>query len=197
MRGKVDTSPTPVITFSERDMKYKPPRQDEPMVISVVTTKYKVERPTDLEACSRKLYGFAGTKVTIKGVIELETMFGERNHAHTIPVLYTVVDVDASYNIIMGRPTLNKLGVVVSTLHLCMKYPKGQEVGRVWVDHRIIRQCYEDNLRIGSQPSRAGESDVNMLELNLDPKCEDERERPLPAEELKEVTIGPKPAHKI
>ncbi|RDX87835.1 hypothetical protein CR513_30632, partial [Mucuna pruriens] len=86
----------------------------------------------------------------------------------------------------MGRPTLNKLRVVVSTLHLCMKYPVGQEVGRVWVDHRVARRCYENSLRIGSQLSQAGEPNVNVLNLNLDPMCEDERERPLLAEDLKE-----------
>ncbi|RDY01914.1 hypothetical protein CR513_14699, partial [Mucuna pruriens] len=35
-----------------------------------------------------------------------------------------------------------------------------------------------------------------MLDLDLDPRCEDERERPLLVEDLKEVSIGPKPAHK-
>ncbi|RDX60880.1 hypothetical protein CR513_60945, partial [Mucuna pruriens] len=111
-------------------------------------------------------------------------------------VLYTVVDVDVSYNIIIGRSTLNKLGVVVSTLHLCMKYPMGQEVGRVWTDHRVTRRCYEYNLRIGSQPSQAEEPDMNVLDLYLDHRCEDECERPLLAEDLKEVSIGPKPTHK-
>ncbi|RDY01912.1 hypothetical protein CR513_14696, partial [Mucuna pruriens] len=173
VHGKANTTPTSMITFNERDMRYEPPRQDEPMVILVVTAEYKVERvlidqgssanilywsnykrlglqPANLEACSGKLYGFAGEQVTIKGVIELETTFGERGHARTIPMLYTIIDVDASYNIIMGRPTLNKLGGVVSTLHLCIKYSVGQEVRRVWADHRVARRCYEDRLRIGS-----------------------------------------------
>ncbi|RDX90307.1 hypothetical protein CR513_27836, partial [Mucuna pruriens] len=122
-------------------MRYELPRQDEPMVISVVTAEYKVER------------------VTIKGVIELETMFGEQTHARTIPVLYIIVDVDASYNIIMGKPALN-------------------------------------SLRIGSQPSQARETNVNVLDLDLDPRCKDKHERPLPAKDLKEVSIGPKLAHK-
>ncbi|RDY04066.1 hypothetical protein CR513_12274, partial [Mucuna pruriens] len=87
----------------------------------------------------------------------------------------------------MGRSILNKLGVVVSTLHLCMKYPVGQDVERVWVDHQ----------RIGSRPSRANEPNVNVLDLDLDPRCEDERERPLTAEDLKEVSIGPNPAHRM
>ncbi|RDX94956.1 hypothetical protein CR513_22601, partial [Mucuna pruriens] len=68
--------------------------------------------------------------------------------------------------------------------------------GRVWVDHQVARRCYEASLRIGSQPSRAEELDVNVLDLDLDPRCEDERERPVPTEDLKEVSIGPKSAHK-
>ncbi|RDX83157.1 hypothetical protein CR513_35953, partial [Mucuna pruriens] len=44
VQGKANITPTLVITFSKRDMSYEPPRQDEPMVISVVMTEYKVEK---------------------------------------------------------------------------------------------------------------------------------------------------------
>ncbi|RDX73939.1 hypothetical protein CR513_46373, partial [Mucuna pruriens] len=49
-----------------------------------------------LELCLSTLYGFVGKQVMIKGIIELETTFRERSHAHNIPILYTVVDVEAS-----------------------------------------------------------------------------------------------------
>ncbi|RDX92555.1 hypothetical protein CR513_25304, partial [Mucuna pruriens] len=127
VQARVDATPLPIITFSKKDMRYEPPRQDEPMVVSMITTEYKVEKGSSanilywstyrklglsaasLEECSGTLYGFAGEQVTIMRVIELETTFGEGNHVHSIPVLYTMVDVNVSYNIIMGRPTLNKL----------------------------------------------------------------------------------------
>ncbi|RDY06982.1 Retrovirus-related Pol polyprotein from transposon 17.6, partial [Mucuna pruriens] len=183
------------------------------MVISVVVAKYKVERvlidqgssanklywsaymkmglkPIDMEPCIGKLYRF----VEIRGAVELETTFGKGKHTQTILILYMVVDVEASYNIIMGRSTLNKLGTIVSTYHLCLKYPVGKEVGRVWTDHRVARRCYEDSLKIGSW--LANRSDVNVLDLDLDPRCDDDRERPLPAEELKEINISPDPTHK-
>ncbi|RDX98921.1 hypothetical protein CR513_18110, partial [Mucuna pruriens] len=117
----------------------------------------------------------------------------ERSYVRIIPVLYTVVDVEASYNVIIGRPVLNKLGAVVFSYHLCMKYPVGKEVGRVWVDHQVARHCCEDSLGIGSRPARADRSDLNMLDLDLNPRCEDERERPLPTKDLKEINI---PTHK-
>ncbi|RDX60881.1 hypothetical protein CR513_60946, partial [Mucuna pruriens] len=38
-----------MITFSERDMRYEPPRKDEPMVISVVTSREGHNRPGELD----------------------------------------------------------------------------------------------------------------------------------------------------
>ncbi|RDY12366.1 hypothetical protein CR513_02858, partial [Mucuna pruriens] len=217
VRGNVDVTPTPVITFGERDMRYDPPRHDEPMVILVVVAEYKVERvlidqgssvnilywsmymkmglkPIDMEPCTGKLYGFTGEQVEIRGEIELETTFGEGNHTRTISILYTIVDVEASYNIIMGQPMLNKLDAVVSTYHLCMKYPVKKEVGRVWANHRVVRRCYEDRLRVGSRS--ANRMDVNVLDFDLDPRCDSDHKRSLSAEDLKEINIGPDPMHK-
>ncbi|RDX67625.1 hypothetical protein CR513_53471, partial [Mucuna pruriens] len=191
VRERADLTPPPMISFDERDMRYKPPRHDEPMVISIEVAEYKVERvlidqgsstnilywstykklglqPTDMEPCVGKLYGFTGEQVEIRGGIELETTFGERSYARTIPVLYTIVDVEASYKVILGRPTLNKLGAVISTYHLCMKYPVGKEVRRVWADHRVVRRYYEDSLRIDSRLAQANMSNVNVLDLDLD-----------------------------
>ncbi|RDX67679.1 hypothetical protein CR513_53410, partial [Mucuna pruriens] len=212
VRGNADATPTLMITFGERDMRYDPSRHDKPMVISVVVAEYKVEKvlidqgssanilywstymrmglkPINMEPCTGKLYGFASKQVEIRGAVELETTFGEGNHTRTISILYTIVDVEASYNIIMGRSTLNKLGVVVSTYHLCMKYPMRKEVGRVWADHRVARRCYEDSLRIGSQPANRPNLNVLDFDLDLDPRL-------LPIEDLKEINIGPDPAHK-
>ncbi|RDX76894.1 hypothetical protein CR513_43069, partial [Mucuna pruriens] len=138
--------------------------------------------------CSRILYGFAGEQEPIKGVIELKTTFGEGNCVRSILVLYTIMDIDMPYNIIMGRPALNKLGAVVSTLHLCMKYSVGKEVGSVWVDTQVAQRCYEDSLRTDSA--------VNVLDLDLDPRCWFEYEKPLLVEDLKEVHIRPSTAHK-
>ncbi|RDX76997.1 hypothetical protein CR513_42938, partial [Mucuna pruriens] len=76
-------------------------------------------------------------------------MFEEDDCAQSIPVLYMVVDVDESYNIIVGQLALNKLGAVVSTLHLCMKFLVGRRVGNVWADFWLAQHCYEDGLRIG------------------------------------------------
>ncbi|RDX68883.1 Retrovirus-related Pol polyprotein from transposon 17.6, partial [Mucuna pruriens] len=192
--------PFPVITFDDRDMRYESSQLDKPMVISVVAVEYKIKRvlidqggsanilywstykklglpSTNLDECSGMLYGFTGNQVPIKRVIELKTMFWEDDCVRSIPVIYTIVDVDASY-IIMRQPTLNRLGAVVSTLHLCMKIPIRRRVGSVWADSRLAQCCYEDSLRVGSQPSRF------------------EHERPFLVEDLKEIQTRPSTAHK-
>ncbi|RDX90935.1 hypothetical protein CR513_27152, partial [Mucuna pruriens] len=66
----------------------------------------------------------------------------------------------------MDSLALNKLGAMVSTLHLGMKRSMGRPPG------------------------------VNVLDFDVNPRCEDECERPLLIENLKEVNIRPKPAHK-
>jgi len=50
-------------------------------------------------------------------------MFGEGDTAKTIDVKYMVVNVLSSYNIILVWPAINELGVVVSSIHMKVKYP--------------------------------------------------------------------------
>ncbi|RDX82660.1 hypothetical protein CR513_36526, partial [Mucuna pruriens] len=138
------------------------------------------------------LYGFAGECVPIKRTVELETIFREGETVRIIPVLYTVIDAEASYNIIIGRPTLNRLGAIISTYHLCMKFPVSRKVGSIWADSRLARRCYKDSLKIGgSIPSPT----VNALDFDLDPRCVYESERPHPAKDVKSVQIGPSARH--
>ncbi|RDX88956.1 hypothetical protein CR513_29377, partial [Mucuna pruriens] len=158
------------ITFQERDRKWRTTDSDESMVIFVVAKDFKIERVLIDQGSSTNilygstyrrmglsglketlgcLYGFLGERVPIRGTVELDTIFGEGSNAKMILVLYTVVEAEASYNIIMGRPALNRLKAIVSTYHLCMKYPTSGGVGSVGADLNMARRCYEDSMRVG------------------------------------------------
>jgi len=61
------------------------------------------------------IYGFSGEQVSIRGYIDLHTVFHEGTQTKTIAIRFLIVDAPTSYNILLGRPSLNTLGVVVST----------------------------------------------------------------------------------
>ncbi|RDX96450.1 hypothetical protein CR513_20886, partial [Mucuna pruriens] len=186
----------PVITFTDRDIRRGRTGCDEPMGSSTNILYWTTAKRLgihNLTKCQGALYGFAGEQVPIKGIVELETTFKDRGGTRTIPVLYMVVDAEASYNIIIGRPTLNKLEAVVSTHHLYMKFPAGRTVATVWVNVTVARKCYEDSLRV---ESTIKELRVNALDFDLDPRHFSTEERPHPMGDLKEVQIGPSDTQK-
>lgn len=92
---------------------------------------------------------------------------------------------------IVGRPTLNKLGAVVSTLHLTMKYPlEGGGIGTIKADQPMARRCYQEILKAGWMPCPSSRKELGIHVLDLDPRGEMVDRRPTPAEDLKMVQIG-------
>ncbi|RWV91559.1 hypothetical protein GW17_00046149 [Ensete ventricosum] len=60
----------------------------------------------------------------------------------TLMVPFMVVDLPSAYNVIIKRPTLNKLRVVVSTYYRSMKFPTSIRPGEIKSDPRESRRCY-------------------------------------------------------
>ncbi|XP_020235392.1 uncharacterized protein LOC109815163 [Cajanus cajan] len=87
-------------------------------------------------------------------------------------VKYLLVDANTSYNIIIGRPTLNQLGAMVSTLHLTMKF-----LGEA--QHR------DDSPTI----AHITQEDIT----DLDPRSEAHDNRPSPIDKLADLQIGKLP----
>jgi len=67
--------------------------------------------------------GFAGDQVEVRGYINLRTTFSDEEAARTIVVRYIVINIPSAYNLLLGRPSINRLGVVASTKHIKMKLP--------------------------------------------------------------------------
>ena len=79
---------------------------------------------------------------------ELRTTFSDDTLAHTINIRYTVVNVVSTYNLLFGRPSLNRLGVVASTRHMKMKLPS-LDGGVIVIksDQKAAWKCYENSLK--------------------------------------------------
>jgi hypothetical protein len=97
------------------------------------------------------LVGFIGEQVLPIGAIELPVMAGTNPRQKTIMVKFVVVDGRSAYNVILGRPALNELGAITSTLHLRMKFLIDAGVGIVRGDQKSARVCYNAILKAGSR----------------------------------------------
>jgi len=65
--------------------------------------------------------------------------------ARTEKIKYLVVNAPSAYNILLGRPTLNRLGAVLSTRHMKLKLPSMEGV--------VITIKSDQKLRSGEKSS--------------------------------------------
>ena len=159
------------LAFTKADLRDVVPHDNDPVVISVVTAGRKVHRvlvnqgssadvmfwstfnklqlsPDLLKPYTRCLYGFAGDQVEVRGYLELKTTFTDGTTSRTENIRYLVVNANLAYNILLGRPALNRLRGVSSTRHMKLKLPDLS--GRVIViksDQLEAKKCYENSLK--------------------------------------------------
>jgi len=80
------------------------------------------------------LVAFTGDRIIPQRYLETRLTLEGEGKAKTIPARFLVVDYLQAYNVILGRPTLNAIGAIVSTRHLAMKFIGDQ--GKVVTIHR-------------------------------------------------------------
>nr|XP_025616859.1 uncharacterized protein LOC112709178 [Arachis hypogaea] len=144
-----------------------------------------------LQSTGGDLVGFSGERVPVLGSVWLQTTLGEQPLSKTNDIQYLVVDCFSPYNIILGRPFLNKFGAIVSTVHLCVKFPlQDHQVVTIHGDHKEARQCYNISMKFQNRSTKQ----VNNVGLNqnehtlaeLDPRA-DFLNRPKPSDDLQKV----------
>ena len=159
------------LVFTKADLRDVIPHDNDPVVISIVTSGRRVHRvlvdqgssadimfwsmfnklqlsPDLLRPYTGCLYGFAGDQVEVRGYLELRTTFTDGTASLTECIRYLVVNANSAYNILLERPVLNRLRAVASTRHMKMKLPDLS--GRVIViksDQEEARKCYENSLK--------------------------------------------------
>jgi len=86
--------------------------------------------------------------VEVRGYLELRMTFIDGTASRTESIRYLVVNADSAYNILLGRPALNRLRGVSSTCHMKLKIPDLS--GKVIViksDQKEDKKCYENSLK--------------------------------------------------
>ena len=89
------------------------------------------------------LVSFSGDRVYPRGIVTLTVTMGSYPVQLTRQVDFLVVDCPTSYNVIIGRPTLNKWKVATSTYCLKIKFPIDNGIGEVKGDQVLARECYQ------------------------------------------------------
>nr|XP_025693487.1 uncharacterized protein LOC112795655 [Arachis hypogaea]XP_025693488.1 uncharacterized protein LOC112795655 [Arachis hypogaea] len=150
-----------------------------------------------LKSTGGDLVGFSGERVPILGSVWLQTTLGEHPLSKTNDIQYLVVDCFSPYKLILGRPFLNKFGSIVSTVHLCIKFPlQDNQVVTIHGDHKEARQCYNINMKFQNR-SRQQINNVDLKQndhalADLDPRA-DFLERPKPSDDLQKVYFNNDP----
>ncbi|XP_023886378.1 uncharacterized protein LOC111998513 [Quercus suber] len=99
--------------------------------------------PGRLRPFESPLVSFSGDKVYPKGIVMLTVTVGSYPRQLTCQLDFLVVDCSSSYNVIIGRPTLNCWKVTMSTYYLKVKFPTKNGVGEVRGDQVLARECYQ------------------------------------------------------
>ena len=69
------------------------------------------------------LVSFTGDKIVPRGIVTLTVIAGTYPAQVTKEIDYLIVNCLSTYNIILGRPALNRLRVAMSTYYLKVKFP--------------------------------------------------------------------------
>ncbi|XP_027155205.1 uncharacterized protein LOC113755392 [Coffea eugenioides] len=166
------------IVYGPEDVVPLASNNHETIVIEVITCNYKIKKVyidngsaidvlyyktfKELQLEDRQfvpvrspLIGFAGPPVRPERMITLMVTVGVSPKCRTVPVNFAVVKEPSSYNMILGRSTLNALRTVCSTLHLSMKFSTPTGVAEVLEDPEVVRTCYiatlKDNEKLVAQ----------------------------------------------
>ena len=99
--------------------------------------------PKRLRLFDSPLVSFSGDRVYPRGIVTLTVTAGSYSVQLTRQVDFLVVDCPTSYNVIIGRPTLNKWKAAMSTYCLKVKFPTDDGVGEVKGDQVLARECYQ------------------------------------------------------
>ena len=89
------------------------------------------------------LVSFNGDRVYPRGIVTLTVTVGTQPRQLTRQLDFLVVDYPSSYNVIIGRPTLNRWKATTSTYCLKVKFPTNNGVGEVRGGQILARECYQ------------------------------------------------------
>ena len=133
----------PKITYGVEEVERS--HHDDALVISIPIANAWVKRVmVDTGSSVDILYldAFMGDSISPLETTILPITIREESRAKTMMTTFMVVNLPSAYNVILGRPTLNKLKAMVSTYHWAVKFLTSIGIGESRSDPRESRWCY-------------------------------------------------------
>ena len=154
------------MSFNEEDTRGVKQPHNDPLVITLTIKGFNTKRilvdnsssadiiylpafqqlkldPRKLRPFDSPFVSFSGDRVYPKGIVTLAITVGTYPKQLTRQLNFLVVDCPSSYNVIIGRPTLNRWKLATSTYFLKVKFPIENGVGEVRGDQVLARECYQ------------------------------------------------------
>ena len=132
------------------------------------------------------LVSIAGDRIVPKGIITLTVIARTYPSQVTKEIDFLIVDCPSTYNIILGRPALNKLRAVMSTYYLKVKFLAAHMVGEIRGDQVLARECYQVALASGENHTWV----INESEPNPEPSKIPQEVEIVPGDSTKVLKIG-------
>ena len=151
--------------FSEEDARGVKQPHDDPLVIMIMIEGFNTRRvlvdsgssadiiylptfrqlkldPKRLCPFASPLISFSGDKVYPRGIVTLTVTAGSYPLQVTNQHNFLVVDSPSSYNVIIGRPMLNRWKATISTYCLKVKFSTEQGIREIKGHQVLARECY-------------------------------------------------------
>ena len=100
-----------------------------------------------LEPVGTHLQGFSGEKVLPLGSIQLVLTLGDPPCQAKTTVRFLIIDAPSTYNVLLGRTSLNAIKSIPSAYHMVIKFLTTNGVGMVQGDQLVARECYSTSLK--------------------------------------------------
>ena len=139
-----------------------------------------------LELVNAHLRGFSEDKVLPLGSVQLVLTLGDPPCQATTMIKFLMVDAPSTYNILLGRPSLNVIRAIPFAYHMVVKFPMDNGEGMIRGDQQVARECY-----LASMKQKAAES-LHMDELDMRDELDT---RPTPSEDLEPVQLDDQLEH--
>ena len=95
------------------------------------------------------LVSFTGDRIVLRGVVTLTVIAGTYPTQVTKEIDFLIVNYPLTYNIILGRPSRNRLKATTLTYYLKVKFPIAHGVREIKEDQVSVRECYQTALASG------------------------------------------------